>query len=113
MLNHQDEFTMAALSRVLRVTRQGYHAWLQREPSERALADAVLRVKIRAIHRKSRRSYGSRRVRTHLRRKERCAVGRHRVRRLMAQEGLPPAGIFDGPSARRGFASPPIRGTRR
>lgn len=88
MLSHQDEFSVAAMSRVLRVTRQGYHAWLVRDPSARELADARLRVEIRAIHRKSRRSYGSRRVRQHLRRKTHCIVGRHRVRRLMAAEGL-------------------------
>lgn len=33
MLDHQDEFAIAAMSRVLRVTRQGYHAWLARDPS--------------------------------------------------------------------------------
>lgn len=88
MLTHQDEHSIAAMSRVLRVTRQGYYAWLSRDPSERELEDAPLRVKIRAIHRKSRRSYGSRRVRKHLRRRERCIVGRHRIRRLMREEGL-------------------------
>jgi putative transposase len=90
MLNHQGEFSVAAMSRVLRVTRQGYHAWLVRDPSARELTDAVLRVTIRAIHQKSRRSYGSRRIRKHLRTKDagRHVVGRHRVRRLMAQDGL-------------------------
>lgn len=86
MLDHEDEFSIAAMSRVLRVSRQGYHAWRQRVPSARALTDAALRVEIRAIHKKSRRSYGSRRVRKHLR-PQQC-VGRHRVRRLMAAEGL-------------------------
>lgn len=88
MLTHQDEFSIAVMSRVLRVTRQGYHAWLWRDPSARELADAVLRVKIRAIHAQSRRSYGSRRVRQHLRRRDHQLVGRHRVRRLMVEEGL-------------------------
>ena len=86
MSDHQDEFSIRAMSRVLRVTRQGYYAWLQRDPSDRVLEDAVLRVEIRAIHKKSHRSYGSRRVREHLAPKHR--VGRHRVRRLMAAEGL-------------------------
>ena len=86
MSDHQEEFTIGAMSRVLRVTRQGYYAWLQRDPSDRALEDAVLRVAIRAIHKKSHRSYGSRRVREHLAPKHR--VGRHRVRRLMVAEGL-------------------------
>lgn len=86
MSDHEDEFSIGAMSRVLRVTRQGYYAWLRRDPSARALADAVLRLEIRAIHQKSRRSYGSRRVRTDLRPTH--SVGRHRVRRLMAAEGL-------------------------
>jgi transposase InsO family protein len=86
MLTHQDEFSLAAMSRVLRVTRQGYHAWVQRDPSARALADVALRVRIRAIHARSHRSYGSRRVRKRLRPDH--WVGRHRVRRLMAAEGL-------------------------
>lgn len=87
MREHEGEFSIAAMSRVFRVTRQGYHAWLRRDPSTRELADAALRVKLRAIHAKSRRSYGSRRVCEHLRRQDQC-VGRHRVRRLMAEEGL-------------------------
>ena len=86
MFDYQDEFSITGMSRVLRVTRQGYHAWLRRPPSKRELTDAVLRVHIRAIHNKSRRSYGSRRVRKQLR-PTHC-VGRHRVRRLMAAEGL-------------------------
>jgi putative transposase len=87
MEKHQDEFSIATLSRVLRVTRQGYHAWVQRAPSARACADAALGMEIRAIHAWSRGSYGSRRVRKQLWREGRC-VGRRRVRRLMSQEGL-------------------------
>lgn len=87
MQKHQDEFSIATLSRVLGVTRQGYHAWVQREPSARACGDAALRVRIRAIHAQSRRSYGSRRVRQQLMREGQC-VGRHRVRRLLSAEGL-------------------------
>jgi len=86
MFDHQDEFTISGMSRVLGVSRQGYHTWLRRAPSERELTDAVLRVQIRSIHQRSRRSYGSRRVRKQLRPTH--SVGRHRVRRLMAAEGL-------------------------
>jgi len=87
MQSHAHEFSIAAMSRVLSVTRQGYHAWTRRSPSARACANAALRVDIRAIHARSRRSYGSRRVRRHL---MRCGhyVGRHRVARIMSQEGL-------------------------
>ena len=87
MQSHAHEFSIAAMSRVLSVTRQGYHAWTRRSPSGRACANTALRVDIRAIHARSRRSYGSRRVRRHLMRRGHY-VGRHRVARIMSQEGL-------------------------
>lgn len=87
MRDHAHENSVAALSRVLRVTRQGYHAWRQRERSARACGDDALRVEIRAIHAGSRGAYGCRRVRAVLRRQGQ-RVGKNRVARLMAQEGL-------------------------
>jgi len=87
MWDHAHEYSLAALSRVLRVTRQGYHAWRRRERSARACANDALRVEIRAIHAASRGSYGCRRVRAVLERQGR-RVGKKRVARLMSQEGL-------------------------
>lgn len=87
MRSHAQEHSIAAMSRVLSVTRQGYYAWCRRAPSARARVDAQLLVEICAIHTRSRRSYGSRRVRRHLMREGYC-VGRHRVARLMAAGGL-------------------------
>jgi transposase InsO family protein len=87
MQDHEHEFSIAAMSRVLRVTRQGYHAWTQRGPSARACAGDALRVAIRAIHAASRGSYGCRRVRQALRRQGR-RVGKNRVARLMSEAGL-------------------------
>lgn len=87
MRDYEPVFSVAAMSRVLRVTRQGYYAWKQRRPGVRAGADEALGVDIRAIFAASRRSYGSRRIRRALRRQGRC-VGRRRVVRLMGREGL-------------------------
>jgi len=87
MRDHARAYSVAALSRILRVTRQGYHAWRKRERSVRACANDTLRVEIRAIHAASRGSYGCRRVRAVLRRQGH-RVGKNRVARLMAQEGL-------------------------
>jgi len=87
MRDHAQVYSVAALSRVLRVSRQGYHAWRQRERSARTIANDGLRVAIRAIHADSRGSYGCRRVRAVLRRQGQ-PVGKNRVSRLMAQEGL-------------------------
>ena len=87
MQSHEQEFSIAAMSRVLSVTRQGYDAWKRRRPGARACANKVLCVEIRAIHAKSRRSYGSRRVHRQLMRQGH-RVGKNRVARIMSQEGL-------------------------
>ncbi len=87
MREHEAVFSVAAMSRVLRVTRQGYYAWKRRRPSVRAVADFALGVDIRSIFAASRRSYGSRRIRQALRHQGHC-VGRPRVARLMSREGL-------------------------
>ena len=87
MRDQEQVFSVAAMSRVLRVTRPGYYAWKHRRPSARARADEALRTDIRAVFAASRRSYGSRRIRQALLRQGR-RVGRPRVVRLMSQEGL-------------------------
>jgi putative transposase len=75
------------MCRVLGVSRSGFHAWERRPPSQRALVDARLGERIAAIHRRSRDSYGVRRVHLDLR-DEGVRVGRERVARLMRQAGL-------------------------
>ena len=87
MRDQEQVFSVAAMSRVLRVTRPGYYAWKHRRPSARARADEALRTDIRAVFAASRRSYGSRRIRQALLRQGR-RVGRPHVVRLMSQEGL-------------------------
>ena len=75
------------LCRVLRVSPSGYYAWRQRSPESRAQRDAALAVHIRAIHKRSRCTYGSPRIHAELKR-EGLAVGRKRVARIMRHEGL-------------------------
>jgi hypothetical protein len=50
------------MCRALDVTRSGYYAWRQREPSARERQDTPLRVAIRGVFQKSRRRYGSPRI---------------------------------------------------
>ncbi len=71
----------------LGVSRSAYYDWARSAPSERARTDAALEVHIKAIHRKSRRTYGSPRVHAELV-AEGHEVGRHRVARLMQRLGL-------------------------
>lgn len=80
--------SVRTLCRVLRVARSAFYAWLRGEArSARASRDAVLLVHIRAVHRRSRGTYGSRRVWRQLRH-DGFAVGRRRVARLMRLHGL-------------------------
>ena len=65
----------------------GYYAWQERPPSQRALDDAVLTERIRAIHVASDENYGSPNIHAELR-DEGTRVGRKRVARLMRVAGL-------------------------
>jgi len=72
---------------VLEVTSGGFHAWLKRLRSARAVADAQLAVAIHRSFSESDRTYGARRVRQDLRHwGHRCGI--HRVQRLMRREQL-------------------------
>jgi len=75
-------YPVAALCRMLGVSRSGYYAWRSRPPSRRSREDATLTKKIRQIHSRSRETYGSPRVHAELRALGvRC--GRRKVARLM------------------------------
>ena len=78
---------LTTLCRVLGVSPGGYRAWSERSPSARATADAILLEAIRAIHARSRGTYGAPRVHAELRATGR-SVGRKRVARLMRAAGL-------------------------
>jgi len=52
---------------LLGVSRSGYYAWATRAPSDRALSDAWLTEKIRAIWQANRKVYGAPRVHAELR----------------------------------------------
>ena len=78
---------MRLLCRILEVSEAGYYQWRKRPESHRRRANRALLVHVRAVHGKSRGRYGSIRVRKELHsRGIRC--GRHRVARLMREEGL-------------------------
>jgi putative transposase len=75
------------LCRVLGVSSSGFYAWLHRQPSARAQADARLPDRVRAVHAQSRCTYGAPRVHAELRATG-TRVGRKRVARLMRGAGL-------------------------
>lgn len=71
----------------LRVHRSGYYAWRDGPAPRHVAEDARLAVHIKAIHRRSRCTYGAPRVHAELV-DEGHQVGRHRVARLMQEHGL-------------------------
>ena len=90
MSAHQACYPVATMARVLKVSTSGYYAWRKRGPCKRAREDAVLQERMKAIHAKSRGTYGAPRIHAELRADGNC-VGRKRVARLMRQAQL--AGI--------------------
>ena len=87
MSEHQAVHPIATMSRLLEVSASGYYAWLKREPSARAISDAALLERIKAVHQKSRGTYGVPRVHAELK-AEGIHVGRKRVARLMREAAL-------------------------
>jgi transposase InsO family protein len=81
-------FPVAFMCRRLGVSRSGYYAGRGRPPSARATADAALVGTIRAIHARSRGTYGAARVHAERADEHRVRCGRKRVARLMRGAGL-------------------------
>jgi len=84
---HQAHYPVTLLCRALGVSPSGYYAWHGRPASARAVTDATLSAEIRAIHARSRGTYGIRRVYAELCAAD-VAIGRQRVARLMRGAGL-------------------------
>ena len=72
----------------LGVSRSGYYEWATRAPSQRALTDAWLTERIRAIHKAHRGVYGAPRIHADLRLAYGIRVSRKRVERLMRAAGI-------------------------
>jgi helix-turn-helix protein len=83
----REQFAVKRLCALYAVTRAGYYAWRQRDPSARQRQDAALLEQIQAIFTRSRGTYGSPRIHRAL-----AALGvrvsRRRVGRLLRQAGL-------------------------
>ena len=78
---------VAMLCRVLGVSRSGFYDWRGRQRSPRAREDNRLKVTIRAIHQRSRATYGAPRIHAELLAQgER--ISHKRVARLMREEAL-------------------------
>lgn len=84
---HRTVWPLSWLCSALGVSRSGFHAWLTRRPSQRALDDERIAPKVRASFLASDRTYGARRVwRDAL--AEGVGCGLHRIERLTRQQAL-------------------------
>ena len=84
---HRDEFGIRSMCRLLSVAPAGYYAWLKQPICDRAQEDARLLRLIRVSFTASHGIYGAPRILHDLREVgERC--GKHRVARLMRENGL-------------------------
>jgi len=87
MSEHQAEYRIRVMCRMLGVSASGYYAWEQREPSARERANTKLLERIRTLHAKSRQTYGVPRMMVELTEAGEV-VGHNRVARLMRKAGL-------------------------
>ena len=84
---HRHIWPVSWLCEVLEVSRSGFHAWLNRPLSDRAILDAKLVTAIDTSFKASDRTYGARRV-WHDVLEEGLICGLHRIERLMRQNAL-------------------------
>ena len=75
------------MCRVFGVSPSGYYAWNSREPSARAIRDVELTARIRALHARSRGTYGAPRIQRDLH-DDGIRIAQKRVARLMKADGL-------------------------
>lgn len=87
MRANQAKYSVRRMCHLLGVSSSGYYAWSRRSSSQRALGDAELLARIRAIHERSRCTYGAPRIHAEL---LACGelVSRKRVARLMRESGV-------------------------
>jgi len=84
---HRQQFSIAALCRILQVSRSGFHAWRVRPESEHAKTDALLLQEIRRVHHEHREAYGALKTWKALCQRQ-IPCGKHRVARLRREAGI-------------------------
>jgi putative transposase len=89
---NQATYPVRVMCRLLKVSKSGFYAWLDRPLSARARADITLSAKIHEVHRRSKGTYGSPRIQAELADDHGVRIGRKRVARLMRAAGL--AGVM-------------------
>jgi len=83
------QYSVRALCETYLISPAAYYSWVKggKGSKEKKREDVILREEIKKIHKKSRKSYGRPRMVTALK-NQGYECGKHRVRRLMGEEGL-------------------------
>ena len=84
---HRETFRVGKMCEILKVSRSGFYAWRRRQPCQREIENTLIAEEVREVHRRSRGIYGSPRIHAELRAEGR-SWGRHRIARIMREEGL-------------------------
>jgi transposase InsO family protein len=84
---NENAYAIAMMCRALEVSRTGYYAYRTRPTSDRELENRLLLQQIQAAQKVTRQSYGSPRMTRELRTQGKTC-GRHRVARLMRENGM-------------------------
>lgn len=87
MQAHHQEFSIARMSQIFKVSRSGYYDWVNRPISIRAQSNAKLLAQIKTVHMSSRESYGTLKV-THALNQQGIVCGKNRVARLRQLHGI-------------------------
>ena len=87
MTANQASFPVKMMAQAPGVSRSGFYAYLERDPCDRAVADAELTDRIKKIHKASKETDGAPRIHAELV-DSGIHVGRKRVERLMQAAGL-------------------------
>jgi len=75
------------MCRLFKLSRSGYYAWLSRKPSQHTQDDERLKVAIKAAHKRTRETYGPRRLQPELA-DDGFVAGRDRIARLRKELGI-------------------------
>jgi putative transposase len=81
------KYPLALLCRVLNVSRSGYYAWRSRPPSRHAREEGRLEIEIKAAHKRTRQTYGPKRLQKDLA-GHGIQVGVSRIRRIRKKLGV-------------------------
>ncbi len=87
ILLSEEGHSVQACCELLEVSTSGFYDWKDRLPSQRQIMNDALKIEIKMIHKDSKATYGSPRIRASLERKGHN-VGKDRVAKLMREENI-------------------------